>query len=327
MRTALIILIRMIHVWTHTSIAWWIEKAFWRSAEVWWDTLQIFAKSPRGWKIPSYDEEQYQEWQQLRNQHEQVWWMLHSNYLANLAKPAGEVDREIDSIVDDFMHAHRLWYTTVNVHIGKMKDRSSLDEAMTNMTKNVEIILHRVREQWYDDVQFVFENTAGQGSEIGSKFSELSMLAWYLKDLPVGFTIDTAHCQGWWIDVWSRDEFVDQFWTAIGIKKLVAIHLNDSKAILGSKLDRHASLWHWFIGWKRLAKVIQRAAVNDRHCYIETPVPERRADEIAKVRSIAEWDTDWIDQEHDAVYATQFLKKFEQQANEARTWTSSSLFW
>ena len=88
--------------------------------------------------------------------------MVHSNYLANLSKPAEELTQEIDSIVDDFMHAHRLGYTTVNVHIGKMKDRASLHEAMSNMRTNVESILRVVKEHGYDDVQFLFENTAGQ---------------------------------------------------------------------------------------------------------------------------------------------------------------------
>ena len=286
----------------------------------------IFAKSPRGWKIPSYDDEQYVIWTQQREQHGQVWGMIHSNYLANLSKPADQLLLEIDSIVDDFMHAHRLWYKTINVHIWKMKDRASLDEAMSNMTRNVETILKRVRDAWYDDVQYLFENTAGQWSEIGSTFDELALFASYLKDLPVWFTIDTAHCQGWGIDIDKWDEFVDAFGTQIWIEKLVAIHLNDSKAILWSHLDRHASLWYGFIGWKRLAKVVKRAAENNRDCYIETPEPERRPEEVEKVRRIAAGDTDWIEQEHLDVYATQFLKKYTQQSEDVRAWRATRLF-
>lgn len=64
------------------------------------------------------------------------------------------------------------------------------------MVINVEKILRAVDDAGYGDVQFVFENTAGQGSEIGSNVEELVYFyTTYLKDLPVKFCIDTAHCQ------------------------------------------------------------------------------------------------------------------------------------
>jgi endonuclease IV len=64
------------------------------------------------------------------------------------------------------------------------------------MAKNVERILKFVQEKGYTDVQYLFENTAGQGSELGTSIEELGVLSkQYLKDLPVKFCIDTAHCR------------------------------------------------------------------------------------------------------------------------------------
>lgn len=313
----------MLRLWTHTSIAKGPELCFERSALVGWNSMQVFAKSPRWWKIPQYTDEQYEQWMKNRKEFGQIWWMVHSNYIANLSKAEDELWAEIDSIVQDFEFAHRLWFDSVNVHVWKLKWREDRDEAMRNMVINVEKILKRVRDNWRGDIQYVFENTAGQWSEIWSTFEELSYFYnTYLKDLPVKFTIDTAHCQWWGIDVGKWDEFVEQFDKSMWIEQLYAIHLNDSKAILWSHLDRHASLWRWFIWFPSLAKVIRRAADNDRAMYIETPEPERRSDEVALVRKVVEWDTWRIEKFHQENYKTQFLKKFEQEAK----W-NSSLFW
>lgn len=302
-------------VGTHTSIAKGPELAFERSAAVGGTTLQIFSKSPRGRKIPEYDPEQYIAGQELRDQHDQQGGIVHSNYLANLSKADDELGVEIESILHDFEVAHELGYDAVNVHIGKLKGRASLDEAMTNMTKHVETILKEVRDRGQDDVQFLFENTAGQGSEIGSTFAEMSYF-WqhYLSDLPVKFCIDTAHCQWGGIDIREWDVYIDQFGSEIGIEQLYAIHLNDSKAVLWSNLDRHASLGHGFIGRPGIGQVVERAAAHDRKLYIETPEPDRRPDEVDKVRRIAAGETDRIPAEHERVYKTQFLKKFAEQA-------------
>lgn len=302
----------MVVVGTHTSIAWGIEHAPGRSAEIGWTTMQIFAKSPRGWKIPQYDDEQFVQGKNDMESHGQSRAMVHANYLANLSKDPAETETEIASILHDFEVAHRLGATSVNVHVGKLKGFASRDEAMKNMVTNVEKILKDIRDAGYDDVQYLFENTAGQGSEIGSTFEELSYF-WntYLKDLPVKFTIDTAHCRWWGIDLSKRDEFIEQFAEQIGIEQIYGIHLNDAKVILGSNLDRHASLGRGFVGRPTLTKIIQRAEANERPLYIETPEPDLWPDEIAKVRKIAAGETDRIADFHKEHYKTQYLKKYE----------------
>lgn len=302
----------MLRIWTHTSIAKWPHLAFERSANVWWNTLQIFAKSPRWWKIPEVLEEQMVAWEQLRKEHGQIGWIVHSNYLANLSKAEDELWVEIESILHDFTLADSLWFEAVNVHIGKEKWRTSKQEAMKHMARNVEKILVEVEKKWIKNVQFLFENTAGQGSEIGSNLEELAELYNnYLIDMPVKYCIDTAHCQWWWIDVAQRDEFVEEFGTKIWIEQLHSIHLNDSKAILWSHLDRHASLWYWFIWFPALSKVIKWANAHDRALYIETPEPDRRPSEIDMVRKIADGDESWIEAFHKEHWKTMVLKKFE----------------
>ena len=114
---------------------------------------------------------------------------------------------------------------------------------MSNMTENVELILQHLKDNKLDHIQYLFENTAGQGTEIGSTIEELGYFTKnFLADLPVKFTIDTAHLQGGGVDFSDRDLFLEKFDEYVGVDRLHSIHLNDSKAILGSHLDRHASL-------------------------------------------------------------------------------------
>jgi len=273
--------------------------------------MQIFAKSPRGWKMPEYSDEQLALAAEEMKKNNISRAMLHSNYLANLSKDPSEVSVEMASIMHDFRVAHKMWCTSVNVHVWKLKWFEVRDDAMKNMAINVEALLKQIRDEWYDDVQYLFENTAGQGSEIGSTLEELTYFYTnYLKDLPVKFTIDTAHCRGWGIDINKWDEFIQEFDAGIGIDQLYGIHLNDAKVILGSNLDRHASLGRGFIGWPALAKVIRWAEANDRSLYIETPEPDRWPDEIEKVRQIAAGDDSWIEAFHKEHFMSQYLKKY-----------------
>jgi deoxyribonuclease-4 len=301
----------MVRIGTHTSIAGGIELAFQRSAEVGWNTLQIFAKSPRGRAYPTYTQEQYALGRTARKQAQQLWGLVHSNYLINLSKPHDEAKAEIASVLHDFEVAHALWYEAVNVHIGKEKWRTSKQEAMQLMTKNVGYILEMVHKKWRGDVTFLFENTAWQGSEIGSNVAELGMFVKdFLHDMPVKFCIDTAHCRWGGIDLAQRDACEEQFAQSIGIDRLYAIHLNDAKVPLGAHLDRHASLWQGFIGWPVLSKVIAWAAKHDKPLFIETPEPDLRPDEINKVKSIVAGDLKRIDAEHKNVFQQQALKKY-----------------
>lgn len=301
----------MVRVWTHTSIAGGIELAFERSASVWGNTLQIFAKSPRGWAFPVYAKEKYMAWMMEREKHHQAWWLIHSNYLVNLAKPLDDAKAEIASVLHDIEVAHALQYEAINVHIGKEKWRSSQKEAMQLMTKNVAYIIEQAHQKWWWDVQFLFENTAGQGSEIGSSFAELKIFVHdFLGQLPVKFCIDTAHCRWGWINLDNWDTCIDQFNESIWIDRLYAFHLNDAKVPLWAHLDRHASLWRWFIGRPVLSKVILRASKHNLPMFIETPEIELWSEEVEAVKRIARGEVDRIEQVHHHVFQQQALKKF-----------------
>lgn len=298
-------------IWAHMSIAGGLHLAFERSAEIGATSLQIFSKSPRGWSIPNYTDEQFALAREFRKQYKQEWGIIHANYLANLSKPADECKQDIASIIHDFFVGTETWFEWINVHIGKQKWFENKDDAFKNMTKNVEHILHKCEKKKYTP-QFLFEITAGQWSELWTTIQEI----WYfyknfLKDLPIAFCFDTAHAWGAGNDLAKRGDVISQWDDNIWIDKLFAFHLNDSKAALWSHLDRHAPLGRWAIWWMNLIPIIQRAAKHHKPIYLETTEPERRPQEIQYIKQIISGDTWAVMDLHKIEYKTELLKKFQ----------------
>lgn len=310
----------MLRIGHHTSIAGGLENA-WKEENIYGgNTCQIFTKSPRSNAIPPFDSDYLTSLLPLRKQYNQIGWIVHSNYIANLSKPYDQALVEIAGIIHDIKVWATLGYDCVNVHIGKWKDRT-IDEAMTNMAHNMEYILKQTRDY---SIQLCFENTAWQGSELGSNLEEMSLLYnWYIKDLWIKFVIDTAHCQWWWIDCNHWSDYIDQFDTTIWIDQLYAVHLNDSKAMLGSRLDRHAPLGKWCIWLPWLAQVIRWCASHERMMICETPDPSIWKEECEMVRKIITDSFD-IDSFHRTYFMTDILKKFENMKSE---WKQGGTMW
>lgn len=309
-------------VWAHMSIAWWIYNAFERSYKIGWNALQIFAKSPRGWHF-AYDNIQQQDYiKAVENfaEYNQKWWVIHSVYLINLAKNYNEAKQAINSVIDDFKIAEKIGFEAVNIHLGKYQDLSK-QEAIKNMIDNVKIILEQTADS---EVFFVFENTAGQWTEIWWNFEELAdvykALLDKLQDIAykrIKFCIDTAHA--WWAgyNINDFEAVLEEFNRYIWVDNILFFHINDAKVPMWSKLDRHASLGRWFIGLSWLSQVIKWAVKNNKPLILETPQPDLWPEEINIIKSIANWKY-WNEQikQFDQKYKyTQTLKKFENYKN------------
>ncbi len=269
--------------------------------------------------MPEYTNEQFALAREYREKYKQEGGIIHANYLANLSKPKAECQKDLASIIHDFYVWTETWFEWINVHIGKQKWFDNKDDAFRNMTHNVEYILGECNKKWYTP-KFLFEITAGQGSELWTTIEEI----WYfyknfLKDLPIAFCFDTAHAWGAGNDLAKRDDVIWKRDDQIGIDQLFAFHLNDAKVALGSHLDRHAPLGRWAIWWQNLIPIIERAAKHNKWIYLETTEPDRRPEEIRYIRQIIAGDTWAVMHLHKTEYQSELLKKFQ-------AWWDQSLF-
>jgi apurinic endonuclease APN1 len=128
------------------------------------------------------------------------------------------------------------------------------------------------------DVICVIENMAGQGNVIGGKFEDLHSLIELVDDKSrVGVCLDTCHMFAAGYDIRTRAKFeetFDRFGKIVGFHYLKAMHLNDSKSDLGSKLDRHESLGKGKIGLDCFRWIMNDDRFNDMPLIIETPVDD-----------------------------------------------------
>ena len=116
------------------------------------------------------------------------------------------------------------------------------------------------------------ETMAGKGSEIGGSFQELRMILDAVPSPQMAVCLDTCHVWDGGYDIVNNLEGVlEEFDRVIGLDRLKALHLNDSKNPLGSRKDRHACLGEGFIGVDAMAAIVTHPALRELPMVLETP--------------------------------------------------------
>ena len=124
----------------------------------------------------------------------------------------------------------------------------------------------------------LFENTAGSGNAIGSRFEELAeirRLAKRVVNFGIGYCIDTCHCLAAGYDVATPAGLrrtVKGIETVLGLSHVPVIHVNDSKGPLGSKRDRHANIGEGHIGLEGFRRILRHPKLRGKAFILETPV-------------------------------------------------------
>ena len=137
-------------------------------------------------------------------------------------------------------------------------------------------------------VTVLLETMAGKGSEIGGKFMELKTIIDRVGSDKVGVCIDTCHIfDGGYDIVNDLDGVLREFDEIIGIDKLKALHLNDSKNVFGSHKDRHACIGEGNLGMETFRAIVNHPLLKDKPMILETPneLPGYQK-EIALLRSL-----------------------------------------
>lgn len=121
-------------------------------------------------------------------------------------------------------------------------------------------------------VTVLLETMAGKGSEIGGRFEELKAIIDGVGSDNVGVCLDTCHIYDGGYDIINNlDGVLQEFDSIIGIDKLKALHLNDSKNIMGSHKDRHACIGEGNIGLETFSNIVNHPLLKDKPMILETP--------------------------------------------------------
>lgn len=262
----------------HLSVAKGYAAAVARAPGLGARCFQYFTKNPRGFRnAKPVDETDAACGRELLVQ-EDVVTIGHAPYLINLASPEDELYQlSIDALVGDLVVGEARGSYGVVVHCGKGKDRERA-WALARMQEALATVL----ERYTGPVRLLIENTAGQGSEIGSTLEELLLLAEPFAPDRLGFCFDTQHAFAAGAVPEGRVDAFPGFAEPRYLSRLGAIHLNDSKVPFGARRDRHELIGQGFIGPHGIRAVLADPRLEAIPFYLETPVEKEQqyADEI-----------------------------------------------
>lgn len=274
----------------HVSVAGGSWFAAERCREISSTSSQIFTKNANRWierEIETAEASQYKS----EMAHTSVrWTCAHDSYLINLASPDDTLRaRSIQSFRGELRRCHALGLHALVSHPGNF-----IDDRDAGIARNVAGIIEALEAE-PGPTQLLMELTAGQGTVLGSTFEEMAaMLNTLPKNLSkrVGVCLDTAHVWAAGYDLINDfDGVFQKFDDTIGLDRLECLHLNDSKAKLGSHLDRHDLIGEGSLGAEPFRRIMTHDRLSVVPKVIETPkgddFPATDARMLARLRSYA----------------------------------------
>ncbi len=265
----------------HLGVAGGLLKAGRRARAIGATALQIFSDNPTAWRQRPEPPRDALEFISYAERHDIAPIVIHASYLINLAgtaEPFASASRA--GLIHEMQRAPQYGARIVNTHIGSHRGEGHA-AGVRRLTAGIEHIL----ESSPADVVLALENSAGGGDNLGSTIEGLAEI---LEGVHIGtdrlaFCLDTAHLWAAGYDISTADgadSLVRRFGELIGLQRLVLVHLNDSRSVLGSRTDRHEHLGAGTIGPLGLSALIRDPRLSAATFVMETPGVEEGYDAI-----------------------------------------------
>lgn len=250
------------------------------------NTFQFFSRNPRGGQVRAFDEADMKALVAYMEEHNFGRLLAHAPYTLNACAAKPDL-REFakNSMREDLERMEYIPENMYNFHPGS--------HVKQGMDQGIEYIIDCLNEVMFPGMKttVLLEAMAGKGTEVGSKFEELARIidGVKLKEY-LGVCVDTCHIHEGGYDIVNNLEGVlDEFDSIVGIDRLHAIHLNDSKNPIGAHKDRHEKIGEGHIGIDAIARIVTHPKLTNLPFYLETPNElDGYAKEIAMLRSIVD---------------------------------------
>lgn len=205
----------------------------------------------------------------------------HDNFLINLGSPEEEkLEKSRKSFLDEMRRCEQLRLTMLNFHPGSHLNALPEDECLDRIAESINITLDQT-----NGVTAVLESTAGQGSNLGHQFAQLAHIIDKVEDKSrIGVCVDTCHTYSAGYDLKTEEGYRrtwQEFDDIIGAGYLRALHLNDDKRELGSRIDRHEEIGKGTLGEDFFRRLVNDPRFDNIPLILETPNPEIWPEEIA----------------------------------------------
>ena len=282
---AIIYFVIMKYIGAHVSSSGGVENAPANALSIGADAFALFTKNQRQWVSAPLSQKSITLFKQrcLDGNLDPKYILPHDSYLINLGSPDEEgLSKSRAAFLDEMKRCEQLGLVMLNFHPGSHLKKISVEECLDKIAESINLALAQT-----SGVTAVIENTAGQGSNVGSRFEEIRYIIDKVEDKSrVGVCIDTCHTYSAGYDIVAAyDDVFAEFDKVIGFEYLRGIHLNDSKKALASRVDRHDSLGDGTLGTEFFKRFMNDPRFDYMPIILETPDEERWRDEIAMLRN------------------------------------------
>jgi deoxyribonuclease-4 len=272
------------------SIAGGLWRALERGQALGCGAVQIFLKNQRQWAAPPLTAEAIRAFAAARRRTGLRRLFAHASYLINLAAPGDpEWARAVDAFTDELERGEALGLTAVVVHPGSHLGQG----AEGGLRRIVAALDEATRRTPGYRVRIALENTAGGGGSLGRTFGELGrLIAGAARAERLGVCIDTCHLFVAGYDVRTAAGWraaIEECAETVGLGRVLAFHLNDAQAGLGSGLDRHQHIGRGLLGLAAFRRLLNDRRFAGVPKMLETPKePEPEADlrNLARLRAL-----------------------------------------
>jgi len=248
------------------------------------NTYQFFTRNPRGGSAKDIDPEDAKAAREFMAANGFAKILAHAPYTLNPCAAKPEVrEFTLNTMKDDL---ERMEFTPGNMY--NFHPGSHVGQGIEQGIELIDDMLDSILEERFSTT-VLLETMAGKGSEVGSKFEELKAIidGCRLGGM-LGVCLDTCHVfDGGYDIVNDLDGVLAEFDRVIGLSRLKAIHINDSKNVMGSHKDRHEKIGEGGLGLDAFERIVNHPALRNLPFYLETPneLPGY-AKEIALLRSL-----------------------------------------
>jgi deoxyribonuclease-4 len=259
----------------HQSIAGGTPRAIERGVEVGCRVLQIFVKNSNRWIGRPLERPEARAFRSAARSANLSQVIAHTSYLINLASPVAALRRQsIEALVEEIERCRRLGIRDLVYHPG-----SHGGEGETAGAARIAASLDEVFERTAGaPVRILLETAAGQGSCVGHRFEHLRDIIGAVRTpRRVAACFDTCHVHAAGYDIVTREgwmETIGAFDRTVGLSRLAAIHVNDSKKPRGSRVDRHEHIGLGTIGRRGFRNLMRDPRLAAIPKFLETPKDE-----------------------------------------------------
>jgi deoxyribonuclease IV len=272
----------------HISVAGGLDKAIPRGEGLGCTAIQIFTKSSRSWTAKKLLPDEIALFKSTLKKSTIKEVIAHSSYLINIGSNNKITEKKsIHALIDELERCEQLGIEYLVLHPGSHLGAGE-DFCIEKIAHNLDLVFKSVKGK----SGIALETVAGQGTNVGFTFEQLKKICDLCKEKKrLGICLDTCHIFSAGYNISTENGYettIKTFDKILGLKLLKAIHLNDSKTKLGSKIDRHENIGKGTIPLKTFSFIMNDKRLINVPKILETPVKEEEeyADQIKLLCSL-----------------------------------------